>query len=68
MNDLGLVTEKSDDPVGVGMISIALGEARATVEYFYESYLLQSGLVQRINRVRVAIIRACGHLGMPLPR
>ena len=66
---LGLIIEKFDGgPVGVGTISVALGEARDTVEYVYEPYLLQSGLVQRTSRGRIATKRAYEHLGVPLPR
>ncbi len=66
---LGLVIDKFDGgPVGVGTISVALGEARDTVEDVYEPYLLQSGLIQRTSRGRVATRRAYDHLGVPLPR
>jgi Holliday junction DNA helicase RuvB len=66
---LRLIIEKFDGgPVGVGTISVALGEARDTVEYIYEPYLLQSGLVQRTSRGRLATKRAYEHLGVPLPR
>ena len=54
-------------PVGVGTISVALGEARDTVEDVYEPYLLQSGLIQRTSRGRVATRRAYDHLGVHLP-
>ena len=64
---LGLIIEKFDGgPVGVGTISVALGEARDTVEDVYEPYLLQSGLIQRTSRGRVATRRAYGHLGIPV--
>src|ERR671917_927499 len=44
---LSLIIKKFDGgPVGVGTISVALGEARDTVEDVYEPYLLQSGLMQ----------------------
>jgi Holliday junction DNA helicase RuvB len=62
---LSLIIEKFDGgPVGVGTISVALGEARDTVEDVYEPYLLQSGLMQRTNRGRVATRRAYNHLGV----
>ena len=62
---LGLIIQKFDGgPVGVGTISVALGEARDTVEDIYEPYLLQSGLIQRTNRGRVATRRAYDHLGL----
>ena len=63
---LGLIIEKFDGgPVGVGTISVALGEARDTVEDVYEPYLLQSGLIQRTSRGRIATRRAYNHLGIP---
>ena len=63
---LSLIIEKFDGgPVGVGTISVALGEARDTVEDVYEPYLLQSGLMQRTSRGRIATRRAYNHLGVP---
>ena len=65
---LGLVIDKFEGgPVGVGTISVALGEARDTVEDVYEPYLLQSGLIQRTPRGRIATHRAYDHLGVPVP-
>ncbi len=65
---LGLVIDKFDGgPVGVGTISVALGEARDTVEEVYEPYLLQSGLIQRTSRGRIATNRAYDHLSIPSP-
>jgi holliday junction DNA helicase RuvB len=65
---LGLVIDKFEGgPVGIGTISVALGEARDTVEDVYEPYLMQSGLIQRTPRGRVATQRAYGHLGVPVP-
>lgn len=65
---LGLIIKKFDGgPVGVGTISVALGEARDTVEDVYEPYLLQSGLIQRTSRGRIATRRAYNHLGIPAP-
>jgi Holliday junction DNA helicase RuvB len=65
---LSLIIEKFDGgPVGVGTISVALGEARDTVEDVLEPYLLQSGLIQRTSRGRVATRRAYGHLGIAYP-
>ncbi|MGB3684127.1 MAG: Holliday junction branch migration DNA helicase RuvB [Rubrobacteraceae bacterium] len=65
---LGLIIEKFDGgPVGVGTISVALGEARDTVEDVYEPFLLQTGLIQRTPRGRIATRRAYGHLGIPMP-
>jgi Holliday junction DNA helicase RuvB len=64
---LRLIIEKFEGgPVGVGTISVALGEARDTVEDVYEPYLLQSALIQRTSRGRVATRRAYDHLGIPM--
>jgi len=64
---LSLIIQKFDGgPVGVGTISVALGEARDTVEDVYEPYLLQSGLIQRTSRGRIATHRAYDHLGFPV--
>ena len=64
---LSLIIEKFDGgPVGVGTISVALGEARDTVEDVYEPFLLQTGLIQRTSRGRVATRRAYEHLGIPM--
>jgi holliday junction DNA helicase RuvB len=64
---LGLIIQKFDGgPVGVGTISVALGEARDTVEDVYEPYLLQSGLIQRTSRGRIATHHAYDHLGLPV--
>src|ERR687894_670887 len=66
---LGLIIDKFDGgPVGVGTLSVALGEARDTVEDVYEPYMLQSGLIQRTPRGRVATRRAYGHLGVAYPQ
>jgi Holliday junction DNA helicase RuvB len=65
---LGLIIDKFEGgPVGVGTLSVAIGEARDTVEDVYEPYLLQSGLIQRTSRGRVATRRAYDHLGVPMP-
>ena len=65
---LVLVIDKFDGgPVGLGTISVALGEARDTVEDVYEPYLLQCGLIQRTSRGRIATRRAYTHLGLPEP-
>jgi Holliday junction DNA helicase RuvB len=45
-----------------------MGEARDTVEDVYEPYLLQSGLIQRTPRGRIATRRAYGHLGVAFPQ
>ncbi len=66
---LGLIIDKFEGgPVGVGTLAVALGEARDTVEDVYEPYLLQSGLIQRTPRGRIATRRAYDHLGVAFPQ
>src|ERR687885_215500 len=63
---LSVVIKKLDGgPVGVGTIPVALGGAGDWVGDVYEPYLLQSGLIQRTPRGRIATRRAYGHLGVP---
>lgn len=54
-------------PVGLSTLSIAVGEEPETVEDAYEPFLLQSGLIQRTPRGRVATKHAYLHLGVEPP-
>ena len=45
-------------PVGLSTLAIAVGEEQETVEDAYEPFLLQSGLIKRTPRGRVAMRRA----------
>ena len=66
---LGLIVDKFEGgPVGVGTLAVALGEARDTVEDVYEPYMLQSGLIQRTPRGRIATRRAYDHIGVAFPQ
>jgi holliday junction DNA helicase RuvB len=50
-------------PVGLTTLAHCVGEEPDTVEDAYEPFLLQSGLMQRTARGRVATERAWAHLG-----
>ena len=50
-------------PVGVETLAALIGDERATIEDFYEPYLMQIGLLERTPRGRKATLRAYGHLG-----
>jgi holliday junction DNA helicase RuvB len=50
-------------PVGLSTLAIAVGEEPETVEDAYEPFLLQSGLIKRTARGRMATARAYEHLG-----
>jgi Holliday junction DNA helicase RuvB len=54
-------------PVGLSTLAIAVGEEPETVEDAYEPFLLQSGLLKRTPRGRVATSRAYSHLGIERP-
>jgi Holliday junction DNA helicase RuvB len=54
-------------PVGLSTLAIAVGEEPETVEDAYEPFLLQSGLLQRTPRGRVATPAAYRHLGAVPP-
>ncbi len=50
-------------PVGLTTLAQCVGEEPDTIEDAYEPFLLQSGLLQRTSRGRVATERAWAHLG-----
>ena len=54
-------------PVGLTTLSQCVGEEPDTIEDAYEPFLLQSGLIQRTARGRVATRRAWAHLGYEVP-
>jgi holliday junction DNA helicase RuvB len=54
-------------PVGLTTLAQCVGEEPDTIEDAYEPYLLQSGLIQRTARGRVATERAWAHLGHERP-
>jgi holliday junction DNA helicase RuvB len=54
-------------PVGLSTLAIAVGEEQDTIGDVYEPYLLQSGLIERTQRGRVATRRAYEHLGLQAP-
>jgi holliday junction DNA helicase RuvB len=62
-----VVTRFGGGPVGLSTLAIAVGEEPETVEDAYEPFLLQSGLLKRTPRGRVATARAYAHLGVEIP-
>ncbi len=51
-------------PVGAETLAISIGESQDTLEDYYEPYLIQSGLIQRTPRGRMATSKAYEHLGL----
>ena len=58
-----LCTRFGGQPVGLTTLSQCVGEEPDTIEDAYEPYLVQTGLIQRTARGRVATERAWAHLG-----
>jgi len=54
-------------PVGLGTLSVSVGEAPETLEDVYEPFLLQLGMLMRTPRGRVATSMAYEHLGLTPP-
>ncbi len=54
-------------PVGLETVAVSLAEEAQTIEDVHEPFLIQSGLLARTARGRVATVRAYQHLGLPPP-
>ena len=67
-NLLKAIIEKfNGGPVGIEAIASSIGEERGTIEDVYEPYLLQTGLLKRTSRGRMATRKAYEHLEIPYP-
>ncbi len=62
-----IVNKFGGGPVGLSTLAIAVGEEPETVEDAYEPFLLQSGLIKRTPRGRMATPNAYEHLGLDRP-
>lgn len=51
-------------PVGLGTISVAVGEEKETIEEVYEPYLIKEGFLQRTPKGRVATTQSYEYLGL----
>ena len=58
-----IIDNYGDNPVGLNTIAALTGDETATIEDFYEPYLLQIGLIERTPRGRKATAKAHKHLG-----
>ncbi len=62
---LSTIIEKySGGPVGLKTIAISVGEETDTLEDYYEPFLVQTGLLKRTPRGRMATAGAYKHLGL----
>lgn len=57
-----MIDAYGSNPVGLNTLSALTGDEIATIEEFYEPYLLQVGLLERTPRGRRATARAFAHL------
>lgn len=65
---LSTIIEKfAGGPVGLDTLAAAIGEDAGTIEDVYEPYLLQTGLLKRTSRGRMATRKAYEHLHIPYP-
>lgn len=62
-----IIEKFSGGPVGVSTLAAATGEEVDTIEELYEPYLMQSGLLKRTPRGRVATENAYRHLNIEVP-
>ena len=58
-----IIESYGDRPVGLTTIAALTGDETATIEDFYEPYLMQIGLIERTPRGRVITPKAYKHLG-----
>jgi len=62
-----LIDKFHGGPVGLETLSIAVGEESETLSDVYEPFLIQSGLMERTQRGRVATPHAYQYLGRVVP-
>lgn len=61
---LTIIKNYGGGPVGLEVLSAAIGEDSGTIEDVYEPYLIKNGLINRTPRGRVVTEKAYKHLGM----
>lgn len=59
-----IIENYSGGPVGLGTLSVAVGEDKGTIEEVYEPYLIKEGFMQRTPKGRIAAARAYQYLGI----
>lgn len=62
-----IIDRHDGGPVGVNTLAALTGDEQATIEDFFEPYLMQVGLLERTPRGRKATTRAYKHLGKQPP-
>ncbi|MEX0593592.1 MAG: Holliday junction branch migration DNA helicase RuvB [Balneolaceae bacterium] len=62
-----IIENYSGGPVGLGTLSVAVGEDKGTIEEVYEPYLIQEGFLQRTMKGRVVTAKSYQYLGVHPP-
>jgi holliday junction DNA helicase RuvB len=62
-----LIAKFQGGPVGLGTLSVSVGEEAETIESVVEPFLVRQGFIQRTPRGRVATAAAYTHLGHEAP-
>ena len=62
-----LVVRFQGGPVGIGSLSVCVGEDPGTIEEVNEPYLIQEGFIKRTAQGRVAMPKAYAKLGLKCP-
>jgi Holliday junction DNA helicase RuvB len=60
---LHMIDNYGSEPVGLNTLAALTGDEAATIEDFYEPYLLQIGFIERTPRGRRATMKAYKHIG-----
>ena len=58
-----MIDNYGSEPVGLNTLSALTGDEAATIEDFYEPYLMQIGFIERTPRGRRATMKAYRHIG-----
>lgn len=62
-----LIAKFQGGPVGLGTLSVSVGEEAETIESVVEPFLVRQGFIQRTSRGRMATAAAYTHLGHEAP-
>jgi len=65
---LSIIEKFNGGPVGLKTIAISVGEETDTLEDYYEPFLVQSGLIKRTPRGRMATVNAYKHLSIEITK
>lgn len=59
-----IIENYNGGPVGLGTLSVAVGEDKGTIEEVYEPFLIKEGFLQRTPKGRIATRKAFNYIGI----